>query len=321
MKRFAMVFLVCLFLLSPSAARASASSPTAGTIATSGGSLTVRSAPSASGAAVGSLPNGGAVTLYEKSGSWRRVGLPGGKIGYCSSGYIREIAGSAAKTVSAGGLNVRSGPSLSHPVAAVLPRWTVVVRISGSGDFAKIVYDGTRTGYVSAAHLASPGGSSTASTYAAVSLKVPSYRQTDGRWASVLVGNSGRTIADIGCTVASLAMTESYRTGAAVTPDVMEGRLSYSSGGAVYWPDNYTLPGSVSYRQLYDKLKAGIPVIVGARRADGGTHFVVVKGFLGGDSLTASGFAINDPGSGSRTTLQQFLSAYPTVFRRAYYTK
>jgi len=68
-------------------------------------------------------------------------------------------------------------------------------------------------------------------------------------------------------------------------------------------------------------VKAGIPVIVGARRADGGTHFVVVKGFLGGDSLTASGFAINDPGSGSRTTLQQFLSAYPTVFRRAYYTK
>ena len=47
-------------------------------------------------------------------------------------------------------------------------------------------------------------------------------------------------------------------------------------------------------------------------------HWVVITGFAGG-SLSASNFIINDPGTGSRTNLQQFLNAYPTFYKFFYY--
>lgn len=106
MKRLAILFLsvTCLLTLASLAApraRASGSSPTAGTIATSAASLNVRSGPSASYAVVATLPRGAVVTLYGQSGGWWRVGLSGGKSGYCSASYIKEISGSTAKTVAA----------------------------------------------------------------------------------------------------------------------------------------------------------------------------------------------------------------------------
>lgn len=156
--------------------------------------------------------------------------------------------------------------------------------------------------------------------YDAISLRVPSYKQFDSRWAALKVGRSGKTMKQIGCAVTSLAMTESYRRGAAVTPDVMESRLAFD-GGILYWPDNYVIPSAISYRQLYGKLKEGVPVILGARNAKGKTHFAVVKGYAGGETLSASGFLINDPGSSTRTKLSQFLSAYPTLYRRVHYAE
>jgi len=323
MKRIANCFFVVTLLLSlitlyAPGAYASASSPTAGTVATSAASLNVRSGPSTSSGVVATLPSGGAVTLYELSGGWWRVGLAGGASGYCSASYIKEISGSAAQKVSVSALNVRSGPSTSYAVKAVLYRGAVVVRVSTSGSFYRVVYDGTKVGYVSAACVAAVDGSSVA--YPAVSLNVPSYKQTDSRWASVEVGDSGRTISDIGCATTALAMTESYRTGASVTPDEMESRLTYTSGGSLYWPDNYALVDRITFGQVYLKLKSGVPVIVGCQSASGGTHFVVITGFTGGNTLSASGFTINDPGSSTRATLSEFLSAYPTLFRRLYYT-
>jgi hypothetical protein len=166
----------------------------------------------------------------------------------------------------------------------------------------------------------SPGAPAKADAYPAVSLKVPSYKQTDSRWASAKVGNSGKTIGKIGCALTSLAMTESYRTGSTITPLKMASRLSFDKSGSLYWPSNYVIPDAIPFSQLYRKLKQGVPVIVGARKASGGTHFVVITGFAGGDRLSASGFTINDPGSSTRTRLSQFLAAYPTLYRRLYYT-
>ena len=167
---------------------------------------------------------------------------------------------------------------------------------------------------------AAPGALAKADAYPAISLKVPSYKQMDSRWASAEVGESGKTMQKIGCAVTSLAMTESYRTGSAVTPLAMEARLSFDRSGSLYWPSNYAIPAAIPFSQLYRKLREGVPVIVGASKAGGGTHFVVITGFVGGDSLGASGFTINDPGSSTRTRLSQFLAAYPTLFRRVYYT-
>ncbi len=169
------------------------------------------------------------------------------------------------------------------------------------------------------AFVLSVGGSALAA-YAPISLNVPSYKQTDERRASVRIGNSGKTIGKIGCAITSLAMAESYRTGTRIEPDQMESRLSFNAGGALFWPANYSIPGSITFEQLYQKLKNGIPVIVGAINANGGTHFAIVKGYDGGDTLSASGFLINDPGSSSRTRLSQFMAAYPTLYRRVYYT-
>lgn len=325
MKRLTSYFIaaICVVTLVTFAgprAYASSASPTAGTVKTSAAQLNVRSGPASSYGVVATLPKGGVVTLYEKNDGWWRVGLPHGQFGYCSGAYISVISGSAAQQISASSLNVRSGPSASYAVKTVLSGGTVVVRLSTSGNFAKIVYDGTNVGYVNASYLKSVDGSSSTASYAAVSLNVPSYKQTDSRWAAVEVGDSGRTIGDIGCATTALAMTESYRTSSTVTPDKMEERLTYDSGGSLYWPDNYALVSSITFSQLYAKLKSGIPVVVGCKNASGGSHFVVITGYSGGSGLTASGFTINDPGSSSRTTLAQFLSAYPTLFRRLYYT-
>ena len=48
-------------------------------------------------------------------------------------------------------------------------------------------------------------------------------------------------------------------------------------------------------------------------------HFVIVKGFKGGNSLTKSNFIINDPGSNTRTTLNDFMNIYPNFYKIAYY--
>lgn len=158
-----------------------------------------------------------------------------------------------------------------------------------------------------------------AEAYPAISLKVPSYKQMDSRWGKVEVGRSGQTMAEIGCAVTSLAMTESYRTGKTVTPAQMEKKLGFTPGGALYWPENYSLVGRLTYRQLYEKLKSGVPVIAGCRSPSGRTHFVVIRGYAGGDTLTPSKFLINDPGSSTRTTLAHFMAAYPSLFRRVFY--
>ena len=112
--------------------------------------------------------------------------------------------------------------------------------------------------------IAFPAGVCADSYYDAVTLNVPDYKQFDGEWASLMVGKSGKTMKQIGCAITSLAMAESYRTGKAITPDVMKSRLTFNGTGALYWPGNYVIPSAISYRQLYDKLKNNIPVIVGA---------------------------------------------------------
>ena len=48
-------------------------------------------------------------------------------------------------------------------------------------------------------------------------------------------------------------------------------------------------------------------------------HFVIVKGFLASNTLAKSNFIINDPGSNTRTTLNDFMKDYPNFYKIAYY--
>ena len=69
----------------------------------------------------------------------------------------------------------------------------------------------------------------------------------------------------------------------------------------------------------YNNLKNNKPTIIGAKKNDGSMHFVIVKGFSGGNALTKANFIINDPGSNTRTTLNEFMNVYPNFYKIAYY--
>ncbi|MHB1314890.1 MAG: SH3 domain-containing protein [Christensenellales bacterium] len=289
----------------------------AGTVTTASGPLNVRASASASSAIVSALPKGSYVTLLSNTGSWWHVKYGRSAYGYCSASYITRVASAAVKTVaiSSGSLNVRSGAGTGYGIIGTLVNGTAVVVLSVSGSWSRILYDGTKLGYASSAYL---GGASAPAGYSAVSLAVPSYKQNDSRWANYPVGSSGRTISDIGCLTTALAMAESYRLGKTIYPNTMASQLTYTSGGAAYWPPAYKFYTGTDYlAKIYELLKSNKPVIVGGKTSSGSTHYVVVTGFSGG-ALTASNFKMNDPGYTTRTTLNQLFAYYPVFIKIAY---
>lgn len=289
----------------------------AGVVNVSGGNLNVRSGASASASIVSSLKKGTFVTLLSKSGDWWYIEYEKGKYGYCHENYITGVsAGVSTVNIQSGSLNVRSGPGTGFAVISSLYKGESVRVLSTSGGWSRTLYHGTKTGYVSQVYL-----SSAYTADPAVFLNVPSFKQTDSRWANVPIGVSGKTIAQIGCATTGIAMMESYRSGKTVYPDAMSKILSYSSNGNLYWPSDYVAVTNASgyLSGIYTQLKNGKPVLMGAKKSNGSQHWVVITGFTGGNALSPTLFTINDPGSASRTNLQQFLNEYPTFYKYFYY--
>lgn len=283
-----------------------------GTVSTSQGRLNVRSSPSSQGAVVTSLPKGSFVTLIRRTGQWWQVEYAAGRYGYCHGDYITTLAGTPATVATtSGNLNVRTGAGTSYSKIASLSRGTTVLVLSEGNGWSRVLYHGTATGYVSSAYLSS------GAAYPAVSLAVPSFKQTDSRWAQERIGTSGKTIAQIGCATTAVAMMESYRTGETVYPDAMSRKLRYTASGSLYWPAHYraVTDGGDLLRKLYTQLAAGKPVLFGAKNAAGKQHWVVITGYSGGSKLTEAGFSILDPGSVNRQDLQQFLAVYPVFYK------
>ena len=285
----------------------------AGAVTTQSGHLNVRQSPSTGATLLTALPKGSHITLLSKSGSWWYVEYAKNRYGYCHSDYITQISGTAAAvSLSYGSLNVRTGPGTSYPAKDWLTGGEQVLVLSTSGGWSRILYHGVKTGYVSARYLT--GGSA-----GTVSLKVPSFKQTDSRWANVKIGSSGKTIRQIGCATTAIAMLESYRTGTTIYPDAMSRKLTYTASGSVYWPSYYKVVTDSNYlERVLSLLQQGKPVLFGAKNSQGGQHWVVITGFTGG-SLSAENFTIQDPGSNSRTTLDQFLRSYPTFYKLFHY--
>ena len=311
-----MILCVILFLgcvLLPQKVSAATMNSYAGVVTTSGGNLNVRSGASASSIVVASLKKGSHITLISKSGEWWKVEYAKGKYGYCHAAYITPIEGKPAAVSAAVSLNIRSGPGTNHDIIGSLSSGEVVIELSAANGWSRILYHGTKTGYVSSQYLSS--------YYGAVSLNLPNFKQTDSRWAEFEIARSGKTMAQIGCATTAIAMMESHRTGTTIYPDVMAQKLTYTSDGSVYWPGNFVPVTNESgyLAAIYAKLKQGRPVLFGARNAYGKQHWVVIRGFGGGTSLSPSGFSIFDPGTYSRTNLQQFLDAYPHFYKYFYY--
>ncbi|MBO5783667.1 MAG: SH3 domain-containing protein [Clostridia bacterium] len=308
-KLFALLLVAILVIGTPMTARAN--TPIyAGAVTVSYGSLHVRSGASTSHTVLTSLPKGSYITLLSKSGSWWKVQYGDGLYGYCHADYITAIEGrQSSVAVNWGTLNVRSGAGTNHARVASLSKGDSVLVLSSGNGWSRILYHGTKTGYVSSAYLSGNPAKPTG-----ISLAVPSYKQTDSRWSGVKIGSSGKTIGQIGCTTTGIAMMESYRTGTTITPDVMSRRLSYTASGNVYWPSDYRVTTSYNLSNIASLLQAGKPVLIGARNAYGAQHWVVIIGY-NGQGLSAANFSIHDPGSNSRTNLQQFLNVYPSFYK------
>lgn len=309
----ATILLMCSLAI-PTRVFASSSITGAGRVNTSSGPLNVRSSPSASASVKARLARNTYVTLLGQSGSFWYVQYGQSSYGYCHNKYIAQVS-SAVRYVklSSGTLRVRKTPSLSGAIQDNLAEATPVVVHTVSGDFARIIYYGNKVGYVSKYYLTA---TKPVNKYKSIQLNVPDYKQTDSRWGSVTLGNSGQSIARIGCATTALAMTESYRTGTVIYPHQMAKKLSYTSGGAVYWPSIYNVSTSSGYLQtIYNALSQNKPVIVGAKKSNGGQHYVVVTGIKSTNTLTPDAFYINDPGSTSRKTLAQFFNAYPYFYK------
>ena len=293
----------------------------AGKVVTTSTALNVRSSASSTSTVKAKLTKDSYVTLISKSGNFWRVQYSATGYGYCHADFI-TTASTKVRTVktTSGRLRVRASASSSATIKDYLSSETQVTVLSTSGSFSKIVYNGTKTGYVGSSYLTTQS-TSTDSSYKAIKLSVPSYKQTDSRWANVTLGSSGQTIARIGCATTAIAMLESYRTGTTIYPNAMAKKLSYTSGGAVYWPSHYTIITSSSgyLGKIYNILKAGKPVLIGAKKSNGSQHYVVITGVKATSTLTTSSFYINDPGSNTRTTLNQFFAEYPNFYKMMHY--
>lgn len=308
--------ILILFLALAPRAQAATLQSKAGAVTTASGSLNVRSSASTTASRVASLPKGSHITLMERSGDWWRIEYGKGQYGYASADYLTIIQGTPVTvSTSSGSLNVRSGPGTNHPKVASVSRGEVVISLTSSNGWTRILYHGNKTGYVSSQYLS--GGTV---TYSPVSVNVPSFKQHDSRWASHTLGTSGKPMSQIGCATTAIAMVESYRQNRTIYPNAMASQLRYTSGGSVYWPSHYTVvTDSTNFlSRIYDKLRTGKPVLLGATNAYGSQHWVVVRGFTGGN-LTASNFLIHDPGTYSRTTLDQFLAVYPNFYKYFHY--
>ena len=313
-KRIAILFLLLLSLgcLPPTRASAADSASQAGIVSTANGALNVRGSASTGGQILGFLPKGSYVTLIARSGNWWKVEYAAGKYGYCHADYIRSAGGRVA-TVTASALNVRSGPSTGHTISGYLHRGNSVIVLSESSGWCRILYQGTKLGYVSAKYLSG--------YFAPVSLSLPNFKQTDNRWAHLTIGESGKAFAQIGCATTAISMLESHRTGRTVYPDEMANNLRYTPSGSVYWPSHYTaVTNPDDYLSgIYSRLSQGKPILLGVKNAYGSQHWVVVTGFTGGTSLSPAYFTLHDPGTVNRSNLKQLLDVYPIFYKYFFY--
>lgn len=163
---------------------------------------------------------------------------------------------------------------------------------------------------------------SSSTSSAKVSLSVENYKQYDSRWGSTYIGN--KTIKQVGCLLTSISEVYSYKTGTTVYPNTMKSKLTFSNNDLVWSSLTKVGLSRTAYNckitnsmmsAIYTQLKAGHPVIIGAKTASGNQHWVVITGYAGTSTtiLSTSNFTINDPNSTSCATLAQFLASYPTV--------
>jgi len=287
-----------------------------GKVSTNGSSLNVRKSASTSSTILTKLSNNSYVEIYNESSGFYKVKYNSTSYGYISKNYCIK-ASTNIKSVTASALNVRSGKGSYYTKLAQLPKGYKVGVISTDSGWSRIVYNGTKTGYVSSIYLSG----TTSSTYPSINLNITEYKQYDSRWAYKYIGNSKATFKSSGCVTTSLAMLESHRLGRNINPYDYSKTQTYTSSGAIYWPTTKynIITSSTSYlTKIYNILKTGKPVMIGLKTTVGKQHYVVIKGYTGSNTLSSKNFLISDPGSSWKTNLSQILSDHPVFYKYIY---
>ena len=142
----------------------------AGKVSTTSTALNVRSSASATSTVKAKLSRGSYVTLVSKSGSYWRVKYSASDYGYCHADYITSASTSirTVKTTS-GRLRVRASASSTATIKDYLSSGAQVTVLSTSAGFSRILYNGTKTGYVSSGYLVKPEASTDSSYSSAAS--------------------------------------------------------------------------------------------------------------------------------------------------------
>lgn len=288
-----------------------------GRVSTNGSNLNVRSSASTSSSIITKLANNTYVEIFSETGSFYKVKYNQSNYGYVSKSYCK-VASSTIKTVTASSLNIRSGASTYYTKIGSLEKGSNVGVISTSNGWSRIVYNGTKLGYVSSQYLTSK--STATYKYPSVNIGLTEFKQFDSRWAYKYLGNSKETFKRAGCVTTSLAMLESKRTGRVIDPYEYSKTQKYTSTGAIYWPSQYNvITSSTSYlEKIYNIIKTGKPVTIGLKNSNGGQHFVVIKGYKGSDTLSTKNFIVSDPGSSTRTLLSEVMASYSRFYKYVY---
>ena len=154
----------------------SSDSESSKTVYITASSLNVRSGPSTSYDAIGSLKKGASVKTYGSTDGWYKIKY-NGKTAYISAKYTSTKAPSGNSSsdsssassdtttkkvyVTASSLNVRSGPSTSYSVVGSLKKGAAVTTYGSTDGWYKIKYN-SKTAYISAKYTSTkaPSGSS-----------------------------------------------------------------------------------------------------------------------------------------------------------------
>ena len=134
--------------------------------------LNIRSGPGTNYSIIGTLAKGDYVTRIGQSGKWYQIATNNGVTAYVSSVYLKSTstAVSVSTTTTATGvkyattsLNVRSGPSTKYSIIGALTKGQAVTIVGTSGNWSKIIYNGT-TAYAYSKYLSTAAvyGSSSA---------------------------------------------------------------------------------------------------------------------------------------------------------------
>jgi len=118
-----------------------------GTVTTAGSNLNLRSGPSTASGIIASMPNGSTVEIISEQNGFYQV-IFSGQTGWASSAFIQPKAREATVTTQGGNLNLRSGPSTSSTIIAVMPNGSRVVVTNIFGNFYEVNFGG-RVGYAS----------------------------------------------------------------------------------------------------------------------------------------------------------------------------